>query len=101
MQSLVLEHVKAKPGSGGQAVLEHELELSYSKLQNSWQKRRGGQSVQGKTEDAGGLSPVKDNNVAMRTLHLRTFARNSDDCYRTTSQFRHLAVQCSTLVTAV
>ena len=101
MPSLVLEHVKAKPGSGSQAVLEHELELSYSKLQNSWQKRRGGQSVQGKAEDAGGLSPVKDNNVAMRTLHLRTFARNSDDCYRTTSQFRHLAVQCSTLVTAV
>ena len=101
MPSLVLEHVKAKPGSGSQAVLEHELELSYSKLQNSWQKRRGGQSVQGMTEDAGGLSPVKDNNVAMRTLHLRTFARNSDDCYRTTSQFRHLAVQCSTLVTAV
>jgi len=38
--------------------------------------------VQSKAEDAGGLSPVKDDNTAMRTLYLRTFARNSDDCYR-------------------
>ncbi len=38
--------------------------------------------MQGKAEDAGGLSPVKDDNTAMRTLYLRTFARNSDDCYR-------------------
>ena len=38
--------------------------------------------MQGKAEDAGGLTPVKDDNAAMRTLYLRTFARNSDDCYR-------------------
>ena len=38
--------------------------------------------MQSKAEDAGGLSPVKDDNTAMRTLYLRTFARNSDDCYR-------------------
>ena len=37
--------------------------------------------MQGKAEDADGLSPVKDDNAAMRTLYLRTFARNSDDCY--------------------
>ena len=37
--------------------------------------------MQGKAEDAGGLTPVKDGNAAMRTLYLRTFARNSDDCY--------------------
>ncbi len=54
---------------------------SYSKLQNSRQKRRGGQSVQGKAEDAGGLTPAKDDNAAMRTLYPRTFAWNSDDCY--------------------
>ena len=38
--------------------------------------------MQSKAEDAGGLSPVKDDSTAMRTLYLRTFARNSDDCYR-------------------
>ena len=38
--------------------------------------------MQSKAEDAGGLSPAKDDNAAMRTLYLRTFARNSDDCYR-------------------
>ena len=38
--------------------------------------------MQSKAEDAGGLSPVKDDNTAMRTLYLRTFARNSDDCYK-------------------
>ena len=38
--------------------------------------------MQGKAEDTGGLSPVKDDNAAMRTLYLRTFARNSDDCYK-------------------
>ena len=54
---------------------------NYSKLQNSWQKRRGGQSAQGKAEDAGGLAPAKDDNAAMRTLYPRTFATNSDDCY--------------------
>ncbi len=39
--------------------------------------------MQGKAEDAGGLTPVKDDNAAMRTLYLRTFARNSYDCYNT------------------
>ena len=37
--------------------------------------------MQGKAEDAGGLTPAKDDNAAMRTLYPRTFARNSDDCY--------------------
>ncbi len=37
--------------------------------------------MQGKAEDAGGLTSVKDDNTAMHTLYLRTFARNSDDCY--------------------
>ena len=36
----------------------------------------------GKAEDAGGLTPAKDGNAAMRTLYPRTFATNSDDCYR-------------------
>ena len=38
--------------------------------------------MQGKAEDAGGLTPAKDDNAAMRTLYPRAFARNSDDCYR-------------------
>ena len=38
--------------------------------------------MQGKAEDAGGLTPAKDGNAAMRTLYPRTFAWNSDDCYR-------------------
>ena len=37
--------------------------------------------MQGKAEDAGGLTPAKDDNAAMRTLYPRTFAGNSDDCY--------------------
>ncbi len=37
--------------------------------------------MQGKTEDAGGLTPAKDDNAAMHTLYLQTSARNSDDCY--------------------
>ena len=37
--------------------------------------------MQGKAEDAGGLTPAKDDNAAMRALYPRTFARNSDDCY--------------------
>jgi len=37
--------------------------------------------VQGKAEDAGGLTPAKDDNAAMRALYPRTFAWNSDDCY--------------------
>ena len=37
--------------------------------------------MQGKAEDAGGLTPAKDDNAAMRTLYPRTFAWNSDDCY--------------------
>ena len=56
--------------------------VSYSKLQNSRPKRRGGQSAQGKAEDAGGLAPVKDDNAAIRTLYPRSFAGYSDDCYR-------------------
>ena len=32
-------------------------------------------------EDAGGLTPAKDDNAAMRPLYPRAFARNSDDCY--------------------
>ena len=38
--------------------------------------------MQGKAEDAGGLTPAKDDNAAMRALYPRTFAGNSDDCYR-------------------
>ena len=40
--------------------------------------------MQGKAEDAGGLTPAKDDNAAMRPLYPRTFARNSDDCYNFT-----------------
>ena len=67
--------------AGGNAGIGR-YELAYSKLQNSRQKRRGGQSAQGKAEDAGGLAPAKDDNAAMRTLYPRTFATNSDDCYK-------------------
>ncbi len=42
--------------------------------------------MQGKAEDAGGLTPAKDDNAAMRTLYPRAFARNSDDCYRRCSK---------------
>ena len=45
-------------------------------------KKRGGQRAQGKAEDAGGLTPAKDGNAAMRPLYPRAFARNSDDCYK-------------------
>ena len=38
--------------------------------------------MQGKAEDAVELAPAKDDNAAMRTLYPRTFAGNSDDCYR-------------------
>ncbi len=38
--------------------------------------------MQGKAKDAGGLTPAKDDNAAMRALYPRTFARNSDDCYK-------------------
>jgi hypothetical protein len=31
-------------------------------------KRKRGQGAQGKVEDAGGLTPVKDNNAALRFL---------------------------------
>ena len=37
--------------------------------------------MQGKAKDAGGLTPAKDDNAALRALYPRTFARNSDDCY--------------------
>lgn len=37
--------------------------------------------MQGKAKDAGGLTPAKDDNAAMRALYPRTFVRNSDDCY--------------------
>ena len=39
--------------------------------------------MQGKAEDAGGLTPAKDDNAAMRPLYPRAFARISDDCYKT------------------
>ena len=38
--------------------------------------------MQGKAEDAGGLTPAKDGNAVIRALYPRTFARNSDDCYK-------------------
>jgi hypothetical protein len=38
--------------------------------------------VHGKAEDAGGLTPAKDDNAAMRALHPRAFARNFGDCYK-------------------
>ena len=37
--------------------------------------------MQGKAGDAGGLTPAKDGNAAMRPLHPRAFARNSEDYY--------------------
>ena len=40
--------------------------------------------MQGKAEDAGGPTPAKDDNAAMRALYPRTYARNSDDCYKLT-----------------
>lgn len=36
--------------------------------------------AQGKAEDAGGLTPVKDDNVAMHHLNPRTFVRNYAGC---------------------
>ena len=41
--------------------------------------------MQGKAEDADGLTPAKDDNAAMCALYPRTFARNFDDCYNITS----------------
>ena len=38
--------------------------------------------MQGKAEDAGGLTPAKDGNAAMRPLYPRAFARISNDCYK-------------------
>ncbi len=38
--------------------------------------------MHGKAEDAGGLTPAKDDNAAMRALHPRAFARNFGDCYK-------------------
>ena len=46
--------------------------------------------MQGKAEDAGGLTPAKDDNAAMRTLYPRAFARNSDDCYNNLEGFNTL-----------
>ena len=43
---------------------------------------RGGEIAQGKAKDAGGLTPANDDNAALRDCYPRTFARNSDDCYR-------------------
>ena len=43
----------------------HKYCLNYSNLQNSWQKRRGGETAQGKAKDAGGLTPVKDGNAVL------------------------------------
>ncbi len=40
--------------------------FNYSNLQNSWQKRRGGETAQGKAKDAGGLTPAKDGNAVLR-----------------------------------
>ena len=38
--------------------------------------------MQGKAEDADGLTPAKDDNAALRALYHRAFAWNSDDCYK-------------------
>ena len=38
--------------------------------------------VRGKTEDADGLTPVKDDNAAPCHLGPRTFVRYFDDCYK-------------------
>ena len=48
--------------------------------------------MQGKAEDAGGLTPAKDDNAAMRALHPRAFARNSDDCYSIARLFRFVII---------
>ena len=45
--------------------------------------KSGGEIAQGKAKDAGGLTPAKDDNAALRDCYSRTFAGNSDDCYRT------------------
>ena len=57
--------------------------------------------MQGKAEDAGGLTPAKDGNAAMCALHPRAFARNSDDCYNYnrntpvfTVQYKRLKPHC-------
>ena len=42
--------------------------------------------MQGKAEDADGLTPAKDDNAALRALYHRAFAWNSDDCYKTASR---------------
>ena len=44
--------------------------------------KSGGEIAQGKAKDAGGLTPAKDDNAALRDCYSRTFAGNSDDCYR-------------------
>ena len=43
--------------------------------------KSGGEIAQGKAKDAGGLTPAKDDNAALRDCYSRTFAGNSDDCY--------------------
>ena len=43
--------------------------------------------AQGKAEDAGGLTPAKDDNAAMRHLHPRTFVRYFEDCYSIVPKF--------------
>ena len=54
------------------------------KLQQSseFMTKSGGEIAQGKAKDAGGLTPAKDDNAALRDCYSRTFAGNSDDCYR-------------------
>ena len=44
--------------------------------------KSGGEIAQGKAKDAGGLTPAKDDNAALRDCYSRTFAGNSDDCYK-------------------
>ena len=46
--------------------------------------KSGGEIAQGKAKDAGGLTPAKDDNAALRDCYSRTFAGNSDDCYNKT-----------------
>ncbi len=50
--------------------------------------------MQGKAEDAGGLTPAKDDNAAMRTLYPRAFARNSDDCYKYGNRSGLIMLRC-------
>ena len=45
--------------------------------------KKGGEDKARRAEDAGGLTPAKDDNAAMRALYPRAFARISDDCYKT------------------